>query len=283
MLVNAMTVDVEDYYQVSAFAKNIDKSEWDKYPSRVNTNTNWLLEHFDEHNIKATFFVLGWVAERENQLIKRISDLGHEVACHGYRHDLIYNQTKQVFKEETIKSKSILEDLIGKPVNGYRAASYSITADSIWAIDILCEAGFTYDSSIFPIVHDRYGIPNAETVPHKYCTDSGNEIIEFPLSTVGIGNKRLPISGGGYFRLFPYWMTLQGLRMVNKKNIPFIFYMHPWEIDVDQPRIKSSLLSEFRHYQNLNKFKPRLTRLINQFEFSTVEEVLYKYGLLSKG
>lgn len=276
-----MTVDVEDYYQVSAFSNNVDKSEWDKYPSRVNSNTNWLLDLFDEHNIKATFFVLGWVAERERQLIKRISDLGHEVACHGYKHDLIYNQTKQLFTEETIKSKAILEEITGKQVNGYRAASYSITAKSIWAIDVLCEAGFTYDSSIFPIVHDRYGIPNAETVPHKYRTDSGNEIIEFPLSTVGFGNKRLPISGGGYFRLFPYWLTQQGLKIVNKKNIPFIFYMHPWEIDVDQPRIKSSLLSEFRHYQNLEKFKPRLVRLIEQFEFSTVEDVLNINGLTS--
>jgi polysaccharide deacetylase family protein (PEP-CTERM system associated) len=282
MLVNAMTVDVEDYYQVSAFAKNINKSEWDEYPSRVNSNTNWLLDLFEENNIKATFFVLGWIAEREQQLIKRISDLGHEVACHGYKHDLIYNQTKQVFTEETIKSKSILEDLTGKAVNGYRAASYSITAKSIWAIDVLCEAGFIYDSSIFPIVHDRYGIPNAESVPHKYRTASGNEIIEFPLSTVGFGNKRLPISGGGYFRLFPYWLTQQGLKIINNKHIPFIFYMHPWEIDVEQPRIKSSLLSEFRHYQNLNKFKPRLNRLIEQFEFSSVEDVLRHSGLLNQ-
>jgi polysaccharide deacetylase family protein (PEP-CTERM system associated) len=278
MQLNAMTVDVEDYYQVSAFANNIDKSEWDKYPSRVNSNTSWLLELFAEHNIKATFFILGWVAEREPQLIKRISDLGHEVASHGYKHDLIYNQTKQVFKEETIKTKSILEDLTGKAVNGYRAASYSITEKSIWAIDVLCEAGFKYDSSIFPIVHDRYGIPKAEFIPHKYRTDSGNEIIEFPLSTVGIGNKRLPISGGGYFRLIPYWITQQGLKTINKKNVPFIFYMHPWEIDIEQPKIKSSFLSEFRHYQNLDKFKPRLIRLIEQFKFSTVEDVLTQNG-----
>jgi polysaccharide deacetylase family protein (PEP-CTERM system associated) len=279
MQINAMTVDVEDYFQVSAFAKNIDKKEWDHYPSRVNANTNLLLDLFDEYEIKATFFVLGWIAEREQQLIKRISELGHEVACHGYKHDLIYNQSKQVFTEETHKSKSILEDIIGKPVNGYRAASYSITAESIWAIDVLCEAGFIYDSSIFPIVHDRYGIPNAKSIPHKYRTESGNEIIEFPLSTVGFGNKRLPVSGGGYFRLFPYWLTQKGLTIINKKNIPFIFYLHPWEIDVEQPRIKSSLLSEFRHYQNLDKFKPRLIRLIKQFRFNTVESVLHQCGL----
>jgi polysaccharide deacetylase family protein (PEP-CTERM system associated) len=279
MQINAMTVDVEDYFQVSAFAKNIDKTEWDNYPSRVNANTNLLLDLFDEYEVKATFFVLGWVAEREQQLIKRISELGHEVACHGYKHDLIYNQTKEVFTEETHKSKSILEDIIGKPVNGYRAASYSITAKSIWALDILCEEGFIYDSSIFPIVHDRYGIPDAKSVPHMYRTVSGNEIIEFPLSTVGFGNKRLPISGGGYFRLFPYWLTQKGLNIINNKNIPFIFYLHPWEIDVEQPRIKSSLLSEFRHYQNLDKFKPRLARLIKQFRFSTVEKVLHQNGL----
>ncbi len=281
MLVNAMTVDVEDYYQVSAFSKNIDKSEWENYPSRVNSNTSRLLDLFDEKNIKATFFVLGWVAEREPNLIKHISDLGHEIACHGYKHDLIYNQTKQVFTEETIKSKLILEDIIGKPVNGYRAASYSITSKSIWAMDVLCEAGFTYDSSIFPIVHDRYGIPNAKTIPHNFRTDSGNEIVEFPLSTIGFGNKRLPISGGGYFRLFPYWLTQKGLKKVNNKNIPFIFYMHPWEIDIDQPRIKSSMLSEFRHYQNIDKFESRLNRLIGQFEFSTVKDVLNTSGLLN--
>ena len=148
-------------------------------------------------------------------------------------------------------------------------------------MDVLCEAGFTYDSSIFPIVHDRYGIPNAKTIPHNFRTDSGNEIVEFPLSTIGFGNKRLPISGGGYFRLFPYWLTQQGLKKVNNKNIPFIFYMHPWEIDIDQPRIKSSMLSEFRHYQNIDKFESRLNRLIGQFEFSTVKDVLNNSGLLN--
>jgi polysaccharide deacetylase family protein (PEP-CTERM system associated) len=237
-----------------------------------------LLDLFDEKNIKATFFVLGWVAERERELIKRIADLGHEVACHGYKHDLIYNQTRKKFTEETFKSKQILEDITGKAVNGYRAASYSITSKSLWAIDVLYEAGFTYDSSIFPIVHDRYGIPNAKTIPHKYITESGSEIVEFPLSTVGIGNKRLPISGGGYFRIFPFWLTQKGLQRVNKNRNPFIFYMHPWEIDVNQPRIKSSLLSEFRHYHNIDKFEDRLKRLIAHFKFDTVEKVLSDNG-----
>lgn len=277
-----MTVDVEDYYQVSAFSKQIKKDDWGSFTSRVDLNTNHILDIFEKFNIKGTFFILGWVAEREQKLIKKISDKGHEIGCHGYRHDLVYNQTRDIFTEETQKSKRIIEDITGKAVNGYRAASYSITKKSIWAMDVLCEAGFKYDSSIFPIIHDRYGIPNAKTIPHVYNTESRNRIIEFPLSTVGIGNKRMPISGGGYFRLFPYWLTQLGLRNINKNNLPFIFYMHPWEIDINQPKIKSTFLSEFRHYNNIDKFEARLISLINDFKFTTVSDVLQINGLWDK-
>lgn len=282
MIFNAMTVDVEDYYQVSAFSKQIKKDDWGSFTSRVDLNTNHILDIFEKFNIKGTFFILGWVAEREQKLIKKISDKGHEIGCHGYRHDLVYNQTRDIFTEETQKSKRIIEDITGKAVNGYRAASYSITKKSIWAMDVLCEAGFKYDSSIFPIIHDRYGIPNAKTIPHVYNTESRNRIIEFPLSTVGIGNKRMPISGGGYFRLFPYWLTQLGLRNINKNNLPFIFYMHPWEIDINQPKIKSTFLSEFRHYNNIDKFEARLISLINDFKFTTVSDVLQINGLWDK-
>ncbi|MEW8500431.1 MAG: DUF3473 domain-containing protein, partial [Candidatus Thiodiazotropha taylori] len=187
------------------------------------------------------------------------------------------NQTPDKFLEETRKSKAILEDIIGKPIKGYRAASYSITEKSLWALDILTECGFSYDSSIFPIMHDRYGIPGAKTMPHRLKTAKGNEIIEFPLSTVGIAKRRLPVSGGGYFRLFPYWLSKAGLNRVNRNDqMPFIFYMHPWEIDEGQPKIKSSRLSEFRHYNNIDKFESRLLKLVRDFEFSTVSDVLQR-------
>jgi polysaccharide deacetylase family protein (PEP-CTERM system associated) len=273
--INAITVDVEDYYQVSAFNKQVTKADWEGYESRVYDNTQRILKIFDDNNIKGTFFVLGWVAERNKKLIKEIDELGHEVACHGYSHDLVYNQTPDKFLDETRQSKAIIEDIIGSEIKGYRAASYSITGRSLWALDILSECGFTYDSSIFPIVHDRYGIPGAKTMPHRLTTDKGNQIVEFPLSTVGIMNRRLPVSGGGYFRLFPYWLSKAGLNRVNQNDrMPFIFYMHPWEIDEGQPKIKSSRLSEFRHYNNIHKFETRLLKLVSDFEFSTVSDVL---------
>ncbi|MEW8034637.1 MAG: XrtA system polysaccharide deacetylase [Candidatus Thiodiazotropha sp.] len=278
-VVNAITVDVEDYFQVSAFAKNIEKDNWCDYESRVERNTHKLLEIFAQYNTKGTFFVLGWIAERFPNLINEIEQAGHEIASHGYSHDLVYNQTIDKFREETGRTKEILENIINKPIYGYRAASYSIVKKSIWALDILTELGFTYDSSIFPIVHDRYGIPGAKTEPHVYKTEGGNSIIEFPISTVGLGKTRLPISGGGYFRLLPYWITRSGLNKINnKEKKPFIFYMHPWEIDTGQPRIKSNMLSEFRHYNNISKFDQRLRKLLQDFKFSTVSDVLKRNG-----
>ena len=278
---NALTVDVEDYFQVSAFAKNIKYDDWDNYPLRVEQNTNRLLDLFDEQEIKATFFVLGWVAERKQELIKNIASRGHEVACHGYSHQLIYNQSKDVFREETLRSKSILEDLVQKPILGYRAASYSITDASRWALDILAEAGFIYDSSIFPIRHDRYGIPDATEHPHQLTTSGGHAIVEFPLSTAKLLGYKLPIAGGGYFRLYPYMLTKAGLSQVNKRDEPFIFYLHPWEIDPEQPRIKTSFLSRFRHYNNLDKCEARLQQLIKDFSFCTVLDVLRGQNLLN--
>jgi len=277
---NALTVDVEDYFHVSAFSKNINKNEWDRYPSRVDRNTRRLLDLFDEFNIKATFFVLGWVAERDPGLVKEIDARGHEIACHGYSHQLIYKQPIDVFKKETVKSKSILQDIVQKPILGYRAASYSIIQESRWALDILCEAGFKYDSSIFPIRHDRYGIPDAVEVPHVYTTENDNSIVEFPLTTITMLGIKLPIAGGGYFRLYPYQLTKAGLNKVNKKNRPFIFYLHPWEIDPDQPRIKTSLLSTFRHYNNLDKCESRLKCLLKDFKFCTAHDVLVQQKII---
>ena len=277
---NALTVDVEDYFQVSAFAKNIDQNDWDSHPLRVEKNTYRLMDMFDEAQVKATFFVLGWVAERNRGLIEEIAKRGHEVASHGYSHQLIYNQTPEVFREETIRSKALLEDIVQVPVRGYRAASYSITKNSLWALDILAETGFEYDSSIFPVRHDRYGIPDAEDVPHVIKTPKGHSLVEFPLSTAKIFNYKLPVAGGGYFRLYPYALTKAGLGQINRRNIPFIFYLHPWEIDADQPRLEASWFSQFRHYNNLDRCELRLQKLLRDFQFGTVIEVLDTLGLV---
>ena len=276
---NALTVDVEDYFQVSAFAKNVNKDDWDEYPLRVEKNTQRLMDMFDEAQVKATFFVLGWVADRNRGLVKEIAQRGHEVASHGYSHQLIYNQSLDVFREETIRSKHLLEDIIQAPVRGYRAASYSITKDSLWALDVLVEAGFEYDSSIFPVRHDRYGIPDAKETPHILETPQGHSLVEFPLSTAKIFNYKLPVAGGGYFRLYPYLLTRAGLRQVNSREQPFIFYLHPWEIDPGQPRVETSWFSRFRHYNNLEKCESRLQRLMKDFEFGTVLQVLESLGL----
>ncbi len=276
---NALTVDVEDYFHVSAFAKSISRKDWDKHPLRVEKNTYRLLDMFDEAQVKATFFVLGWVADRNKGLVKEIAARGHEVASHGYSHQLIYNQTQDEFREETRRSKSLLEDIVQTPVRGYRAASYSITRDSLWALDILAEAGFTYDSSIFPVRHDRYGIPDAKEIPHILKTPQGHSLVEFPLSTANIFNYKLPIAGGGYFRLYPYVLSRAGLRQVNSRQQPFIFYLHPWEIDPDQPKVEASWFSRFRHYNNLEKCESRLQRLMQDFQFGTAWQVLENLDL----
>lgn len=280
-LVNALTVDVEDYFHVSAFAQSIKPEDWSSFKSRVSQNTRRLLDLFDEYGVKATFFVLGWVAEREPDLIKEIAERNHEVACHGYSHQLVYNQTPEVFRDETLRSKNILEDIVQMPVRGYRAASYSITERSRWALDILVEAGFDYDSSIFPIRHDRYGMPGTPENPYVLETADGNSLVEFPLSTAKLLGYRLPVAGGGYFRLYPYSLTKAGLGQINRKQKPFIFYLHPWEIDHEQPRIETTLLSRFRHYNNLAKCEPRLKRLLTDFRFDSTLGVLKSLKLIT--
>jgi len=279
MIRNALTVDVEDYFQVSAFAAAIDRKDWESIPLRVVDNTQRLLQLFADSRVKATFFVLGWVAERVPELVREIAAEGHEVACHGYSHELVYNQRPEVFRQETIRSKSLLEDIIQVPVYGYRAASYSITHRSLWALDVLCEAGFTYDSSIFPIRHDRYGLPGSPEYPYTLESPNGQALTEFPLSTANILGYRLPVAGGGYFRLYPYRVSKFGLSQINRKGHPFIFYLHPWEIDPSQPRVAARWFSRYRHYNNLNKFETRLSRLIEDFSFGNAMDVLDGLGL----
>lgn len=271
---NALTIDVEDYFQVAALAEAVDRDDWSAMEYRVEANTDRLLDLFSQRGVKATFFTLGWVAERSPELIRRIQKAGHEIASHGYSHQLVYQQTPEVFREETRKSKQILEDITGEAVTGYRAASYSITAQSRWALDILCEEGFTWDSSIFPVHHDRYGMPGTPHEPYRLEAPGGGKLIEFPLSTCPLGSYRLPIAGGGYFRLYPYWLSRWGLGKINRAGQPFIFYLHPWEIDTGQPRLKVKPLSRFRHYNNLNKCMGRLEQLLEDFRFGSVSDVL---------
>lgn len=279
---NAMTVDVEDYFHVAAFSKVISPANWDGFERRVERNTRRVLEIFGLHGIRATFFVLGWVARRSPALVREIQSAGHEIASHGMSHKLVYNQSPEEFAIETRDSKSLLEDICGEPVHGYRASTYSITRKSLWALDVLCDLGFKYDSSIFPIAHDLYGIPDAPQVPSRLVAPSGQSIVEFPLSVVRIGGVRVPVSGGGYFRLLPYAITRYGLKKLNEgMSRPFAFYLHPWEIDPDQPRVKAKALSRVRHYTNLDICEARLRKLVREFSFTTMTGVLAGLGLLT--
>lgn len=281
-VIHAMTVDVEDYFHVAAFAKVINPVDWPNWPSRVEANTYRLLQLFEQHQLKITFFILGWVAERYPALIKAIAQAGHEVASHGYSHQLIYRQTPQVFKQETARSKQVLEDLIQTPVLGYRAASYSITRKSLWALDILAELGFTWDSSIFPTRHDNYGIPGSPEQPYQLTTASGALLTEFPLTTAKVFGQAVPAAGGGYFRQYPYWLSKALFQRASLNNSrPQIFYLHPWEIDPEQPRVpNASWFSNFRHYTNLHRCLPRLEALLRDFPFGTISQSLQQVPLL---
>jgi polysaccharide deacetylase family protein (PEP-CTERM system associated) len=277
--VHAMTIDVEDYFHVAAFKDVIHPHQWDSQPSRVVQNTHKILDIFESQNIKGTFFILGWVADKHPELVKAIDQAGHEIASHGYSHQLIYSQTPEIFREETHKSKSLLESLTQKPCDGYRAASYSITKKSLWALDILGELGFKWDSSIFPVYHDNYGIPDTPSEPYQIKTKSGNMIIEFPITSANKFGISIPAAGGGYFRQFPYPVFRYLFNAASNNNtVPKVFYLHPWEVDPDQPRFSdASWFSKFRHYTNLDKCESRLCSLLKDFKFGTLSESLDRY------
>ncbi|MGQ9647786.1 MAG: XrtA system polysaccharide deacetylase [Thermodesulfobacteriota bacterium] len=323
-MLNALTIDLEDYFQVHAFSHVVRFEDWGNYPSRIEQNTHRLLNILNDsfrpppsaiRNVAtATFFCLGWLAERYPSLIREIRQQGHEIACHGYSHKPIYTRSREEFREEIRKAKAILEDVTGDDVVGYRAPSYSITNKSQWAFKVLVEEGFKYDSSIFPIHHDFYGFPRAprfpflvsqngnsnfefsllnfETAALQYGSTAtqGNsasnlkqsdppgsgKLIEFPISTYRICGQNIPISGGGYFRLLPYRLIEKGLRRINQQeHQPFIFYIHPWELDPDQPRLNGvSFRSRFRHYTNLDKTESKFKNLLTDFNFCSVKELL---------
>ena len=275
-VVNAMSIDVEDYFHVSVFDGLIPRSRWDSMESRVVANTMRLLEIFGEFNVRSTFFVLGWVGKRHPGLVREIAAGGHEIASHGYAHRLIYDQTPAAFRDDVRKAKVILEQAGGRAVAGYRAPSYSITPRSLWALDVLAEEGYTYDSSIFPIRHDRYGIPVSAREPYRI--DRGAySLIEVPGSAAKVGPMNLPVAGGGYFRLLPYWWTRWGISRLNTvENRPAVFYLHPWEIDPGQPRLQAGRLSRIRHYRNLDQTEARLRQLLTDFRFDAVDAVVAK-------
>ncbi len=278
-IINAMTVDVEDYFHVSVFDGIVPRSQWDQLESRVCRNTERLLDLLAEHGVRATFFVLGWVAERHPALVARIAAAGHEVASHGYGHRLVYDQTPSAFREDVRRAKALLEEASGMAVNGYRAPSYSIVPRSLWALDVLIEEGHTYDASIFPIRHDRYGIP--VSARHPYVIDRANgRLIELPASTARAAGTNLPIAGGGYFRLLPYGWTRWGIQRVNEtERLPVIFYLHPWEIDPDQPRLHVGLLSRLRHYRNLDQTETRLRQLLQDFAWGSLRSILPRFDI----
>jgi polysaccharide deacetylase family protein (PEP-CTERM system associated) len=271
-ITNAFTVDVEDYFQVSAFESRVSRKHWDKYESRVELNTNRLLSLLDEVGVRGTFFVLGWVADRYPSLIKRIQADGHEIASHGYWHQLIYNQCTEGFSQDVRQSIDAIANACGVRVTAYRAPSFSIVTRSLWALDVLIELGFKSDSSIFPIVgHDRYGIPGAKKEIHNLRREHGT-IQEFPPSAWHIGRANIPI-GGGYFRILPLPVTLKAISMVNNEGRPAMFYIHPWEIDPAQPRVTgSSLKTKVRHYTGLARCETRLKKLLTRFRFTTMSE-----------
>ena len=270
-LVNALTIDVEDYFQVSAFAPHIKRSEWNSRECRIERNVGRILEMLSNHHTKATFFTLGWIAERYPQLIRQIAGQGHEIASHGYGHERASDLTEDAFFTDIHLAKVILEDLCGSEVKGYRAPSFSIGAGNLWAFDCLARAGYRYSSSVYPIRHDHYGMPDSP----RFAYNVRPGLLEIPVTTLRALGRNLPSSGGGYFRLLPYALSRWMLKRVNNGDQqPGIFYFHPWEIDVAQPRVAGiSSKTRFRHYVNISRMEGRLSQLLDDFKWGRMDEV----------
>jgi polysaccharide deacetylase family protein (PEP-CTERM system associated) len=272
-MLNALSIDVEDYFQVTAFESLLSRRDWDAQPSRVVANTRRLLELLDRRGASATFFVLGWVARRFPELVREIRGAGHEVGCHGFWHARVYEQSPDEFRADVRLARDVLTDITGTAVMAYRAPSFSITRRSLWALEILADEGFRYDSSIFPVYHDRYGIPDANRLPHRIAT-RGGELLEFPATVARLWNVNLPIAGGGYFRLMPLSWIARALGQVNRLGQPFVFYLHPWELDPDQPHVAGAGWTKWRHYVNLATTETKLDWLLRNFRFDRLDRVL---------
>ncbi len=273
---NALTVDVEDYFHVSGFDKCISRDDWPRMESRVESNTHRLLDCLAEADVRGTFFILGWVAERHPGLVRAIRAAGHEIGCHSHGHRLIYEQTPDEFRSDLRRGIGVLEDLVGERITAYRAPSFSITRQSLWALDVLIEEGITLDSSIYPTHHDRYGIPGTPLGPHRIDRPAGS-LWEFPPPVYRLFGYPLPVGGGGYFRLYPYALTRLLLSRINAAGRPFAVYLHPWEFDPDQPRLHPGRLRAFRHYVNIAHTEIRLKKLLRDFAFDTLSEARERY------
>ena len=277
-IINGLSVDVEDYFQVQALASVYPRSGWDGCESRVERNTQLILDLFSEAGVKATFFTLGWIAERHPDLIRRIALAGHEVASHGFSHVRADTQRRDEFREDVRKSRRILEDLSGTPVRGYRAATFSVGPRTPWAWQVLEEEGYAYSSSVYPVARDFYGVPDAPRT--AYAPEGAARLIEIPISTVRLANRNWPCGGGGYFRLLPYGLSKAAIHHVNAvEGVPAVFYIHPWELDPGQPRpAGASLKSRLRHYTNLSKTRDRLRRLAHDFSWDRIDRAFHLEG-----
>jgi len=279
-MLNALTFDVEEYFQVEAFRHLVEPGDWARLPGRAARSTERLLDLLAAHSASATFFVVGWLAERHPELVRDIHARGHELGCHGYAHRPIYSMSPVEFRDDLRRAKQAIEDAAGVAVLGFRAPTCSVVASTLWALDVIAEEGFRYDSSVFPIHHDRYGIPDARRFPHRVDLASGRELVEFPMSTLRVAGQNLPFCGGGYFRLLPSAAVRAGLRRLNRRErMPAMVYLHPWEIDPEQPRMAVRGVARFRHYANLATTERKLTALLRAFRFGPVREVLATLGL----
>jgi polysaccharide deacetylase family protein (PEP-CTERM system associated) len=270
-IANALTVDVEDYFQVSALAPHIARADWERIPCRVERNVDTILSLLADSGARATFFTLGWIAERYPGLVRKIVAEGHELASHGYGHLRIHEQTPAEFAQDIRRARGVLEDLAGTEVKGYRAPSFSIGKRTLWAFECIAQAGYRYSSSVYPVRHDLYGMPDAPRFPYRPRAD----LLEIPVSTAAVLNRNLPAGGGGYFRLLPYAVSRALIRRVNQvERRPGVFYFHPWEIDPAQPRVAgTSVKTRFRHYVNLRRTEPRLRRLLRDFRWRRMDEL----------
>jgi polysaccharide deacetylase family protein (PEP-CTERM system associated) len=271
---HVLSVDVEDYFQVEAFAGLVDRKSWDKWPSRVVANTHRVLDLFDQHNARGTFFFVGWVAERFPHLVREVQSRGHELACHSFWHRTVYSLTPDEFRKDTRQAKQVIEDATGAVVNGYRAPSWSITKSCVWALDILAEEGFTYDSSIYPIHHDLYGVPGAQRFPYTHACSNELTLREFPPATLRFLGTNFPAAGGGYLRIFPSAFAELAFRTFEKNGERVVVYLHPWELDPEQPRIQGPLKSRVRHYTNLKHMHAKLDTVLSRRKFQPFKDVL---------
>jgi polysaccharide deacetylase family protein (PEP-CTERM system associated) len=271
---NILTFDVEEYFHASIFEKVVSADRWPQLESRVERNVERILSLLERHQVRATFFVLGWIGEHRPSVVRRIAAHGHEIACHGYDHRLISGMTPEEFREQLSRSIEVLERLSGKRVVGFRAPSFSINEETLWAFEVMAEMGIEYDSSIFPVFHDRYGIPKTPRGEFKIVTERGANIVELPPASVRILGQNLPFGGGGYFRLFPFWFTSWSIKRINRRGEPVMFYLHPWELDPEQPALKLGLGPRLRHYSNLRIVERKLEKLLESFRFLPISEFL---------